>query len=200
MTSNRHNAYLDAARSAILDLGWRRSTLTDVARRAGVSRMTIYRTWPDMQTMLADLMTREWAEILTSVPQPSDDQTSDDQPPDEQPTPERIAVGVVVAVQTLRDNALFRRILDLDPELLLPYLLDRRGRSQQAILDFLVPRIAAGQQAGTIRDGDPDVLARTLVLAAHGATLSTHTMADDDVSEEQLMDAFADFVTGALAR
>ena len=41
--------------------GWRRTTLTEVARRAGVSRMTIYRTWPDMQTLLGDLMTREWS-------------------------------------------------------------------------------------------------------------------------------------------
>ena len=50
MTSLRHNepldpqsAYLDAARACILDVGWRRTTLTEVARRAGVSRMTIYR-------------------------------------------------------------------------------------------------------------------------------------------------------------
>ena len=52
---------LDAARECILAVGWRRTTLTDVARRAGVSRMTIYRIWPDMQTLLADLMTREWS-------------------------------------------------------------------------------------------------------------------------------------------
>ena len=41
MTSIRHNTYLDAARDCILDVGWKRTTLTDVARRAGVSRMTI---------------------------------------------------------------------------------------------------------------------------------------------------------------
>ena len=53
MSSLRHNeepqaGYLDAARACILDVGWRRTTLTEVARRAGVSRMTIYRAWPDM--------------------------------------------------------------------------------------------------------------------------------------------------------
>ncbi|MGZ5399710.1 MAG: helix-turn-helix domain-containing protein, partial [Nocardioides sp.] len=66
MTSLRHNpavgrtprdGYLDAARECILDVGWRRTTLTEVARRAGVSRMTIYRAWPDMPTLLGDLMT-----------------------------------------------------------------------------------------------------------------------------------------------
>src|SRR6476659_6772036 len=74
MTSLRHNddpgpqtAYLDAARACILDVGWRRTTLTEVARRAGVSRMTIYRTWPDMAAVLSDLMTREWAEVVATA-------------------------------------------------------------------------------------------------------------------------------------
>ena len=74
MTSLRHNPAtearsaadlaLDAARDSILDVGWSRTTLTGVARRAGVSRMTIYRKWPDMGTLLADLMTREWADLV----------------------------------------------------------------------------------------------------------------------------------------
>ena len=77
MTSLRHNsdspaapadAYLDAARACILDVGWRRTTLTEVARRAGVSRMTIYRTWADMPTLLADLMTREWTGLVAATP------------------------------------------------------------------------------------------------------------------------------------
>jgi AcrR family transcriptional regulator len=36
-------AILDATRASVLDFGIRRTTLTDVARRAGVSRMTVYR-------------------------------------------------------------------------------------------------------------------------------------------------------------
>src|SRR6476659_9587745 len=52
--SDPRDGYLDAARDCILDLGWRRTTLTEVARRAGVSRMTIYRTWSDMQQPLGD--------------------------------------------------------------------------------------------------------------------------------------------------
>ena len=34
---------LDAVRDCVLAVGVRRTTLTDVARRAGVSRMTLYR-------------------------------------------------------------------------------------------------------------------------------------------------------------
>src|SRR3990170_3991201 len=158
--------YLDAARGCILDVGWRRTTLTEVARRAGVSRMTIYRTWPDMPTLLGDLMTREWTGIVT------DHQGDRD-----------LVSGVVATVKGLRDNELFIRIVELDPELLLPYLLSRRGRSQDLVLSVLTERIARGQAAGEIRAGDPVAIARGLLLATHGFVLSAHTMVDDAVSE-----------------
>jgi AcrR family transcriptional regulator len=185
MTSLRHNpaeselrqadrptsaddAYLDAAREAILAVGWSRTTLTDIARRAGVSRMTLYRRWPDTQTLLADLMTREWGQVVSAAVD-GDGGTALD----------RIARGVVATVRALRDNALLRRIVDVDPEVLLPYLLDRRGRSQEHVAESLAALIAHGQRAKSIRRGDPVVLARSLVLACHGFTLSAHTMTDD---------------------
>src|SRR3546814_1841951 len=142
--------------------------------------MTIYRAWPDMQTLMADLMTREWTTVVAAVPTPLD----------QEPTPERIAAGIVAAIDALRANTLFRRILDLDPELLLPYLLDRRGRSQQAILELLTPRIAAGQAAGHIRDGNPELLARTILLTPHGLTLSAHTMTGEGIDEADLAAEF----------
>src|SRR5688572_21151389 len=63
----RRDSYLDAARDCILDVGWRRTTLTEVARRAGVSRMTIYRAWSDMAKLLGDLMTREWGSVVAGT-------------------------------------------------------------------------------------------------------------------------------------
>ena len=178
MTSLRHNdpekppatdASLDAARDCILDVGWRRTTLTDVARRAGVSRMTIYRSWPDMPKLLGDLMTREWAAVVMA----GDPESG-------------IADRVFDTVRALRDNELFLRIVELDPELLLPYLLNRRGRSQDLILGLIEEAISVGQADGSIRAGSPTVMARTLVLAAHGFVLSAHTMVDDTVSEDDL--------------
>jgi AcrR family transcriptional regulator len=167
---------LDAARECILAVGWRRTTLTDVARRAGVSRMTIYRIWPDMQTLLADLMTREWSGLADAAARQAATQPTG---------AARVAAGVVATVTALRDNELLRRILEVDPEMLLPYLLDRRGRSQDGVLALLEPVIVAGQDDGTVRRGDPTLLARSIMLAAHGFALSAQTMTDG-VSERQL--------------
>ena len=185
---------LDAARASILSVGWKRTTLTDVARRAGVSRMTVYRTYPDMPALFGDLMTREWAEVVAAAvatQEPATDTAGDG--------PERVAAGLVGTVAALRENDLLRRILDVDPELLLPYLLDRRGRSQDAVLDLLADRVAEAQAEGGLRDGDPVLLTRTIVLAAHGFVLSAHTMADDDVAQASLDQELAELVRRYLA-
>jgi AcrR family transcriptional regulator len=172
MTSTRHNPaddpFLDAARDNILAVGWRRTTLTDIARRAGVSRMTIYRRWPDMQTLLADLLVREWGGLI-------DDELLD---VDGAQTRNAIVQGVTRTVTALRANPVFVRIVEVDPELLLPYLLERRGRNQDLVLDLLSHAIAAGQVDGTVRRGDPALLGRALLLALHGFVISWATMSD----------------------
>ncbi len=181
---------LIAARACILDLGWKRTTLTDVAHRAGVSRMTVYRTFADMPTLLAELMTQEWAGVVAEVIEAQ---------PTARPWAERIAGGVAGTVLALRENELFRRAVDLDPEWLLPYLLDRRGRSQDGVLEVLSERIAEGQSAGEVRPGDPAVLARAVVLAAHGFALSLTTMTDEGVTTESLDAELAELIRRYLA-
>lgn len=180
MTSVRHkspvsgtDSYLDAAREALIDVGWSRTTLTDIARRAEVSRMTLYRAWPDMGSLLRDLMTREWSGLVTI----------DLGDPDHL---RRITDAVTGSVRAIRDNAMFRRIVELDPEVLLPYLLQRSGRSQDLVLDLLTVQVREGQRAGQLRGGEPSEIARALVLAAHGFVLSAHTLGDSAVLDAEL--------------
>jgi AcrR family transcriptional regulator len=203
MTSIRHkqvegpgpdDPYLDAARATILAVGWRRSTLTDVARRAGVSRMTIYRRWPDMQGLLADLMVREWGALVGHA------LDAEDRPLDRR----TIAEAVVACLSRIRDDELFRKIVEVDelfrkivevdPDLLLPYLIERRGRTQDLVLDVLSRALADGQHRtrGAVRAGDPVVLAGTLLLTLHGFLVSAPTMTPDlatlDVLDAELTD------------
>lgn len=165
--ASRDDRYLDAARAVILDVGWSRATLTDVARRAGVSRMTLYRRWPDTRALLADLMTREWRDVARDALDPHDRPTD----------AAGIASAVVRVVAGLRRDPLLRRVVDLDPEVLLPYLLRRRGRGQEQLADLVAGLVRAGQEAGGVRPGDPDLIARTLLLALQGPVLAAH---DDD--------------------
>ena len=195
MTSLRHtpdprlDSYLDAARACILDVGWRRTTLTEVAKRAGVSRMTIYRAWADMGSLLGDLMTREWVGIAAATRVAAADTT----------TPAGIAAAALATVRALRDNELFVRIVELDPDLMLPYLLSRRGRSQEALIEILAAEVRSGQATGAIRAGDAGLMARSLTLAAHGFVFSAMTMTDDGIGLDDLDAEFVRLVTSSLA-
>ncbi|WNM32973.1 TetR/AcrR family transcriptional regulator [Streptomyces sp. Li-HN-5-11] len=160
---------LDAVRDCVLAVGVRRTTLTDVARRAGVSRMTLYRRWPDVRSLVGDLMTREWVDVATRAM------------PERRPgtgTRALIVDGLVRGVEAFRAHPLFRKIVDVDPELLLPYVLDRRGASQEALLELLAGVLSEGHADGSVRAGHAERQARSLLLIVQSFTLSLRTMTD----------------------
>lgn len=149
MTSIRHNeGVLDAALECVLAYGVRRTTLTDVARRAGVSRMTLYRRWPDVRSLVADLMTREWVRAVEGL---------DLADP---------VAAVVEGVRRLREHPLWRKIVEADPDLLLPYLLHRRGATHEAVLTVLERAV-----------GDP-ARARAVLLVAQAFLMSAPTLTE----------------------
>ncbi|MFJ8076288.1 TetR/AcrR family transcriptional regulator [Streptomyces sp. NPDC096176] len=175
MTPIRHNhsdgdTVLDAARDCVLAVGVRRTTLTDIARRAGVSRMTLYRRWPDVRTLVGDLMTREWIALAVGAM------------PDHDPCTlarTRLVDGLVAGVAAFRAHPLFHKIIDVDPELLLPYVLDRRGASQDALLGLITGGLEEGHADGSVRRIHTDRQARSLLLVVQSFTLSLRTMTDE---------------------
>jgi AcrR family transcriptional regulator len=172
MASIRHkkDTVLDAARDCVLAVGVRRTTLTDVARRAGLSRMTIYRRWPDVQSLVADLMTREWTNVVAGVAPPADGT----------PVRPQAVTALVAGVAALRRHPLFNKIMDVDPDVLLPYILERRGTSQDAMLRALEETLRAGHRDGTVRAGHPARQARAVLLVVQSFAMSGHIMADED--------------------
>ena len=95
-------------------------------------------------------------------------------------------------------NELFVRIVELDPELILPYLFTRRGRSQDPILALTAEAIAEGQKPARSAKGNPVAIARGLLLAAHGFVLSVHTMVDEQATEQELDAELATLITRTL--
>src|SRR5829696_7249177 len=181
MTSKRHisanggprvgdDVLLDAVRACVLDVGFRRTTLTDVARRAGVSRMTLYRRFADVRSLVADLMTREFTELLAGAA---------DAVPDTGSHRDRLVARARTSVAVLWSNPLMARVLDVDPELLLPYVVDRVGATQRLVEPALRADVEAGQTDGSIRSGDPAVITRALYLVLQSFVLSARPALTD---------------------
>jgi AcrR family transcriptional regulator len=173
---------LDAARATVLDFGVRRATLTEVARRAGLSRMTVYRRYADGNQLMRALMSREFGAVLVQA----ENRAAEVEDP-----LERVVIGVGWTLEMLMEHPLMRRLLELEPEMLLPYLTDRVGEFQRAGRRTLAAWIATAQQQGAIRDGDPERLASTVELAARGLVLSARTYGQEErkmaLSEHQRM-------------
>jgi AcrR family transcriptional regulator len=152
------SAILDAALAEVLAHGIRRTSASEIARRAGVSRQTLYRYWPDVQAMLAALVTRE---LFAVVPRGGGASTLGE-----------LTEDLVETADLIRALPLVDRLRQTDPELFSRYILERLGTSQRGIHHQISERVRDGQAAGFVRAGDPDRLAAMLLLIAQSAVQS----------------------------
>lgn len=163
------DAILDAARRLVLTHGLARVTMTDVAREARLSRMTVYRRWERLSQLLGAMMMREWNALLDLDGLEARFLAAQG---------ERSARHTLVAtlsdvVSTLRTSELLSTIVQREPQLLTPYLLHRQGTMHRRATELITAAIAAGQADGSVRSGDPALLATSVVLAAQSWVLST---------------------------
>ncbi|WP_026122512.1 TetR/AcrR family transcriptional regulator [Nocardiopsis halotolerans] len=187
---NVEDRILDAARACVEAFGVRRTTLTDVARRAGVSRPTVYRRWPDATALVADLLTRELRRILADQQAASGD-------PGESVRAQLVRHAAGVA-RALLAHPLFARIVDTEPELLATYTFQRLGTSHHAALELVEPVVAEGQRDGSVREGDPRVLARLVLVTVQG-TITSRRLFADVTGEAGLIDELTVLLDGYLA-
>ncbi len=159
-------AILRAARDAVIEFGVRRTTLTEVAKRAGVSRPTVYRRWPHTGALVADLLVLELREIaVANVPATG-------------PGRKRLVTAIVAGSAQMRSNPVFGKIFRADTDIMLTYVFERLGRNQRKLITLFATVIQEGQRDGSIRDGDSRQMATMLLLITQSAVQSAGTVED----------------------
>jgi AcrR family transcriptional regulator len=165
---------LDAARECVLSVGVRRTTLTDIAKRAGTSRMTVYRRFPGVTSVVAALMTREFGTLLRDAGDTTGGTAR-----------ERLVGASVLAARRLVADPLLRSVLDRDAELLLPYLVQRVGGTQRLAEKFITEQLTAGHADGSVRQAPVAAQTRVLYLTVQAFVIShRQDVADDDLLTE----------------
>lgn len=134
--------------------------------------MTVYRRWPDMAALTSDVVKRE---LRLSLPVALSSAES--------PDSTSIAAWIVSLVSEVEKNPLFVKMIDVDPEVLLTYLLQRQSESQESVVAVLTDVIRKAQRHGDVRRGRPEVLAQTVVLMCQGFLLSRRTMNETRYTE-----------------
>jgi AcrR family transcriptional regulator len=142
---------LDAAASCVLAYGVDRVTLAEIARRAGVSRPTIYRRWPDTRALLAALLTARIVGVLRDVPTSGGGR-------------EALVQRIVGVAERLRHDEVVISVFHSAPELAMVYIAERLGTSQQILIDAVAAELRVAQREGSVRAGDPRRLAAMCLL------------------------------------
>ena len=185
--STTDQALITAVREEVLAYGVRRATATSIASRAGVSRMTVYRRGGGVKQLVLDALSHEFETQIADVVSGARGETVRD----------RLTDAVVGGVSALASSPLVTALLRHDPELLVPYLVDRLGHSQTAFVRVVTPLLEAGIVEGSVRNADPEALARVLLHAVQGFVVSSGIIRLD-LSQDEVDDELRHLVDGYL--
>lgn len=145
---------LDAALEQFLHFGLRRSTVEDVARRANLSRITIYRRFPNKQDLVMAVMMREGRRSIEQM----------EAAVRRFPTPEeKFVESFVVGMRLMRTSPLLKRLLVTEPETIIPFLTTDAGPIMGLVRAPLAARFREAQAEGTARKFDPDEVAELIL-------------------------------------
>ncbi len=156
------DALFDRVAAAALDEfaehGIRRTSMEDVARRAGVSRMTVFRRFASKQRLVEIVIAREVHRGMQELDLLWEGaQTLED----------RLVAGFEFAGRYVSGHPLFDRLLRSEPDVLLPPLTLDGGPVlelyRSLIADRLQAEVNAGRAATSDIDGVAEVIARLAI-------------------------------------
>lgn len=176
---------LDAAASCVAAYGIDRVTLAEIARRAGVSRPTVYRRWTDTRQILAALLTTRVIGVWRDVPSLGRGRAA-------------LVERIVAVADQLRRDELIMSVLRSTPELAITYITECLGTSQQVLIDAAASEIEAAQRDGSVRAGDPRQLAAMVLLITQSTIQSApivRPILDDDALARELTHSLNGYLT-----
>jgi AcrR family transcriptional regulator len=136
---------LGATYKCVARFGLGKTTIEDVAKESGISRATIYRQFPGGRDELL-LETVGW-EISNYFSELADHVRD---APDLEELLER---GLVYAHRSITEHVVLRKIMDTEPERLLPLLTTEAMKTIPFIAAFLQPYLRREAEAGRLRPG-----------------------------------------------
>lgn len=175
---------LDAAYEEFALVGIGRTTMEDVARRAGVSRVTVYRHVANKDALVEQVLQREFQrQAISYVTEMQAAETAQD----------RIVGGYLRTIQALRQNRLLTGLLSVE----LDQLVSSMAGSAEHVLSmariFVAHLLRVEQDAGELGpEVDVDVAADLMVRVAVSFILIPSEVVDldDDEQTQAMVEAF----------
>ena len=154
---------LDAALAAFLDFGIRRTSMGEIARRAGISPATLYRRYAAKSDIVMAVGLREASRDIASI----DARIDPAAPPVEQLTRLYLEVS-----RRLHGNRLLIRVLETEPETVLPRLTLEAGPLLDIGRSYLADFLVRLQREGHVPPYDVTPVVDWLARHAQSETLT----------------------------
>lgn len=172
---------LDCARELYIEFGLRRTTMDDVAKRAGMGRATLYRRFSDKDQLFQAVIFRDVQQDIAKI------EAAISRSPNYL---EGLLDAFVMAVLLINRSPLLSRLLVTEPDLVLPFLSIQFESSMTFGRQFMAERIAHGQQAKHIKQLPPDMTAEMILRLVQSLMLSPNGTIS--ATDEASVRAFAD--------
>ncbi|MEU9804326.1 helix-turn-helix domain-containing protein [Mycobacterium sp. NPDC050853] len=108
-------------------VGWRRSTVEDVAKRAGLGRATVYRRFPNKSALTVAVAQAELGRYMAGAALASGGQAT---------VADRMAESSAYTLEFVRNHPLLRRLLETEPDAILPTLTTEAGPIIETFREF----------------------------------------------------------------
>jgi AcrR family transcriptional regulator len=164
---------LDAAYEQFCRMGIKRSTMADVAKLAGVSRITVYRRFATKDQLVEQVVRREFRRYFDRfIVDVQGAETVAD----------RVVVGFASSLNAIRHNRLIGGLMDVEPDAVVPSMTSDGGRTLAVVRQFVASRLAQEQRAGNIAgDVEVDLVAEMMVrVSASFLVIPSHVIDLDD--------------------
>ena len=188
-TDETRTRVLDAAYEQFCRMGIQRSTMEDVARRAGVSRITVYRRFSSKDALVEQVVRREFrryfGRFLIDIQRA---ETAAD----------RVVLGFVSSLRAIRGNPLIGGLIAMETEQLVSSLIGDGGVTVATVRQFVAGQLRQEQRAGNVAAGlDTDLVAEMMVrISASFLAIPSQLLDLDD--EEQLAEVARRFLVPML--
>ncbi|MFQ6229870.1 MULTISPECIES: TetR/AcrR family transcriptional regulator [Nocardia] len=176
---DQDQSVLSAALQAFLDFGIKRTSMVEVARRGGLSLATLYRRFSSKSDLIQAVGLAQTRDFIEGVDAAVQQQIERDAGAEDQ-----IVELFVAFLAGLRGNELLDRLLNTEPEIVLPYLTTRGAPVIELGRDYVAEFITRLQGEGKLPEYDPLPLAEMIARTALSLALTPQTVIplDDDIA------------------
>jgi AcrR family transcriptional regulator len=167
---------LSAALQLFNEFGLRRTSMDDIARRAGLGRATIYRRYADKDALVKVAMLREGRKFLDEIRAEIDHYNDRE---------EAMIEGFALVVIKTRNHTLFQRLMVSEPETILPYLTLNGAVIAMMARFYFQQLLEEERLRGLKLVGNLDAMSEMVTRLFHSLVL-THSSAQPGEDKEHL--------------